>query len=66
MSPVGEGVRTHEARTGEALPRPASIPNLKVAKRRGAGCREVAVRLAVRFPGWIVDHGRPCRIDSGA
>ena len=57
----GEAVRIHEARIGEAPPRPASLPSFGVARRRGAGRREVAVRLAGRFLGWIVGRGRPCR-----
>ena len=57
----GEAVRIHEARTGEALPRPASLPSFGVARRRGAGRREVAVWLAGHFLGWIVGRGRPCR-----
>ena len=57
----GEAVRIHEARTGEALPRPASLPSFGVARRRGAGRREVAIWLAGHFLGWIVGRGRPCR-----
>ena len=57
----GEAVRIHEARIGQTLPRPKSLPSFGVAKRRGAGRREAAVRLAGRFLGWIVGRGRPCR-----
>ena len=64
MSPVGEAVPIHEAGTGEVLPRPAPLPGFGVAKRRSAVRREVAVRLASRFPGWIVGHGRPCRASA--
>ena len=57
----GEAVRIHEARIGQTLPRPKSLPSFGVAKRRGAGRREAAVWLAGRFLGWIVGRGRPCR-----